>query len=84
MTDTPSPEAIEFDIRGQICPSCLLLALRELNRNSTMIRGGQAEMKILTDDRQATSTIPEMAGRMGYTTSITRDDTGYQIRIFAH
>ena len=25
-------ETIELDIRGQVCPSCLLLTLREINR----------------------------------------------------
>lgn len=82
MTDI-SLKAIELDICGQICPSCLLLTLRELNRNSEAIRSGNAEMRILTDDRQATSTIPEMASRMGYMTAVTRIGSDYQIRVFS-
>ncbi|MBS1185665.1 MAG: hypothetical protein H6R09_1266, partial [Proteobacteria bacterium] len=31
-------QIIDIDIRGQICPSCLLLTLKELNRNSVAVR----------------------------------------------
>lgn len=80
MTDLP---AVELDIRGQICPSCLLLALKELNRHGPAIRAGLTEMRILTDDRQATATIPDTADRMGYRCEVSRGDAGYLIRIFA-
>jgi TusA-related sulfurtransferase len=75
-------QTIHLDIRGQICPSCLLLALKELNQNGAAIRAGQCEVEIVTDDRQATATIPATADRMGYNTAVVHQDDGYHIRIF--
>lgn len=74
-------QSVDLDIRGQICPSCLLLALKELNRLSREIRAGDAEIVITTDDRQATSTIPAAAGRMGYAVDVHALDGAYRIRI---
>lgn len=78
------PQIIDIDIRGQICPSCLLLALKALNQNGPAIRAGQMELVIVTDDRQATATIPSTADRMGYGTEVSRIDGGYRIRIFGN
>jgi len=75
-------QTIDLDIRGKICPSCLLLTLRELNRNGEAIRAGHAEVVVVTDDRQATATIPATAGRMGFGSEVLRSDAGYRIRIF--
>lgn len=75
-------QTIDIDIRGQICPSCLLLTLKELNRNGTAVRGGGTEIVVLTDDRQATATIPAMAERMGFRTEVARLDGSYRIRVF--
>ncbi len=75
-------QMINLDIRGQICPSCLLLTLRELNQNGAAIRTGHTEVVVLTDDRQSTTTIPVTAERMGYRTEVVRIDLGYRIRIF--
>lgn len=72
-----------MDIRGQICPSCLLLTLRQLNDNGAALRAGEAEVVVTTDDRQATATIPATADRMGFRTEVSRLDEGYRIRIFA-
>lgn len=73
---------IELDIRGQICPSCLLLTLKELNRHSVAVRGGGTEIVVLTDDRQATSTIPGAVEKMGFQTDVARQDGLYRIRIY--
>lgn len=78
-------KTISLDIRGQICPSCLLLTLKQLNQSAAAVRGGEAEVVVVTDDRQATSTIPTMAERMGYRQEVTRLDGEaglYRIRIF--
>lgn len=75
-------QTLDIDIRGQICPSCLLLTLKELNRIGADIRAGSAEIVVLTDDRQATTTIPVTVNRMGFHTDITRLEGGYRIRIF--
>ncbi len=80
----PMTQIIDIDIRGQICPSCLLLTLKELNTNSAAIRAGSTEVVVVTDDRQATATIPATADRMGFNTEVTRVDAGYRIRVFGN
>lgn len=77
------PKRIDIDIRGQICPSCLLITLRELNRQGAAIRAGGAEIVVTTDDRQATATIPATAERMGFRSEVARVDDLYRIRIFS-
>lgn len=77
------PEIIQLDIQGQICPSCLLLALKALNQHGAGLRRGEKEIVLLTDDRQATSTIPEAAAKMGYCSEVLRTEAGYRIRIHA-
>lgn len=74
---------IDIDICGQICPSCLLLTLRELNQNAAEIRAGDIEIVVVTDDRQATTTIPVAADRMGFRSEIAPIGERYRIRIFA-
>jgi hypothetical protein len=78
----PIPQTIHLDIRGQICPSCLLLTLKELNQNGAAIRTGDCVVEVTTDDRQATATSPSTADRMGFLTQVTRMDDGYHIRIY--
>lgn len=75
-------QTIDIDIRGQICPSCLLLALKELNCRIAEVRSGQAEIVVMTDDRQATSTIPATVGRMGFSADVARVGDAYRVRIF--
>lgn len=76
-------DSIHLDISGQICPSCLLLTLKELNQHAAAVRAGQTEIVVTTDDRQATATIPDAVGKMGYTAEVTRVDAGYCIRVCA-
>jgi hypothetical protein len=78
----PQPSVIELDIRGQICPSCLLLTLKTVNQNGAALRAGQSEVRVVTDDRQATGTIPEAMAKMGYQSEVSRTEAGYRIRIF--
>ncbi|HCC53812.1 MAG TPA: sulfurtransferase TusA family protein [Desulfobulbaceae bacterium] len=75
-------QTIDIDIRGHICPSCLLLTLKEMNNNVAAIRTGNTELVVVTDDRQATTTIPAMADRMGFCAEVVRMDDGYHIRIY--
>lgn len=74
-------QTIDLDIRGQLCPSCLLLALKELNQHGAAIRAGSVEIVVTTDDRQATASIPATAERMGFRTEVVRLDGSYRIRI---
>lgn len=74
---------ITLDISGQLCPSCLLLTLKELNQHAAAVRDGHTEIVVTTDDRQATTTIPDAVGKMGYAAEVTRVDAGYRIRVSA-
>jgi len=75
-------KTIEFNICGQICPSALLTALREINTNRTDLKQRQAQLLIKTDARDATRTIPTAVENMGYQVDIEKTDGYYCIRIF--
>ena len=79
--DEATLETMEFDIRGQICPSTLLTALRTVNQYREQLRGGTLRLMILTDNRAATNTIPEAVRNMGYAVAVHRAETGYCIAI---
>ena len=74
-------ELCEFDIRGQICPSSLLLALREVNRQHQELLAGHLRMMILTDNRDATGTVPEAVRIMGLDADVEKADGYYSITI---
>jgi TusA-related sulfurtransferase len=67
-----SEELIEIDIRGQICPSCLLTTLREVNRRQAELRRGEVTLQVKTDSRDATATIPAALGNMGYPVAVEK------------
>ncbi len=74
-------QTIEFDISGQICPSTLLVALREINRNIEGINAGRVQLAFKTDNRDCTSTIPEAASNMGLRVDVQKDDSRYTILV---
>ena len=74
-------ETIEYDIRGQICPSSLLVTLKEVNSRAEDLRQGSLRLCILTDNRDATITIPESASNMGYGVSVEKREGYYCIVI---
>ena len=76
------PRSIELDICGQICPSTLLVALREMNNNFEALNSGRARIIIKTDNRDATNTIPEAAGNMGFQVTVSKSNGAYTIMIF--
>lgn len=80
-TENPAVEIVEMDMRGQICPSCMLLALKQVNEVASELKQATKELHILTDSRQATSTIPEAVSNMGYQVDITSQGDAYHIRI---
>lgn len=80
MTES-SPNRLEFDIRGQICPSTLLTALREVNLHKEGLRRGEVALIFVTDNRTATGTIPEAVRNMGYEVTVARRDGAYRIVI---
>jgi len=81
MTETV-PRTIELDIRGQICPSTLLVALREMNSNFDELNSGSARLFIKTDNRDCTNTIPEAAGNMGFQVAVGKSGDAYTLLIF--
>lgn len=77
-----TPRIIEFDICGQICPSTLLVALREMNNHINELNGGSARLMIKTDNRDCTNTIPEAAGNMGFKVDVRKSGAIYTLLIF--
>lgn len=80
MTE-PVCQEIVVDIRGQICPSTLLTALREINQRREALQSGSERLVILTTNRESTGTIPEAARNMGYGVSVTPEEGYYRIAI---
>ena len=70
-----------FDIRGQVCPSTLLVTLREVNESFDALSRGERQLEVLTDSRKATQTIPEAVGNMGLIVDIVSRDGYYAILI---
>ena len=80
-SELKSPQVMEFDIRGQICPATLLIALKEVNRCKEQLQNGELQLVFKTDNRDATITIPDAAENMGYTVSVRRVEDYYAIVI---
>ncbi len=76
-------ETIEFDIRGQLCPSTLLVALKEINARAAQLRQGAVKLCFLIDNRDATGTIPESASNMGYAVTVEKQEGWYRIEVSA-
>lgn len=72
---------LEIDITGQICPSSLLVALREINKHFAELSSGQLHLLFRTDNRQAVNTIPESAANMGLSCSVEKTTNGYILAI---
>jgi len=76
-----SQTTIELDITGQICPSTLLIALREINQNISELNSGKLKLLLRTDNRDCTNTIPEAAGNMGLKATVEKIGSGYAITV---
>lgn len=70
-----------YDIRGQICPSTLLIAMKEVNHHQERLKSGELSLIFLIDNRDAITTIPETIGNMGYAVSYTAEKGHYRIVI---
>lgn len=75
------PEVIEIDICGQVCPSSLLLVLREVNARHEDLMSGECQMLVSTDNRDATGTIPDTVESMGFVAEVVKKGPCYQILI---
>lgn len=76
-------DTIELDIRGRVCPSCLLLALREANGRHEALRAGRTRLVLLTDNRDAIGTIPDAMNNMGLAVQIDKQEGHYRVIIAA-
>lgn len=74
-------EIIELNILGQVCPACLLVALKEINIHAHRLKQGEAELHVKTDHRDATRTIPDSARAMGYDVEVAKVASHYEIRV---
>lgn len=81
MTKIKRP-IIEYDICGQLCPSALLVTLKELNDNRDNLIHRGAILAIKTDNRDSVSTIPDAANNMGYQVKVEKINNYYSIQIF--
>lgn len=79
MSDQETQKLIDIDMRGQVCPACLLVAMDTLNRHRDALNKGLEKLCIKTDNREATTTIPVTARNMGYSVTVNKIDTFYQI-----
>lgn len=70
-----------MDIRGQACPSSLLLALRVANENYAAIADGEMQVVIQTDNRDATTTIPPAVENMGVAAEVEKIEGYYRITL---
>ena len=75
-------ETREIDLKGKVCPSTLLAALRELNGNRDALRSGELKLVFTVSNRDATITIPASAVNMGYEADVTGSDGCYTIEIY--
>lgn len=80
MSDS-AVQTVEFDIRGQICPSSLLTVLREVNSRRVELRSGWLRLSFRTNNRDATNTVPTTVRNMGYAVSVIKEQGHYLIVI---
>ncbi len=74
-------KVIHFDIRGQICPSTLLIALKEINQHKEALRSGEVVLLFKTNNRDAAVTIPDAAENMGYGATVAKEADYYLITV---
>lgn len=83
MGEIASVKSVNLDLRGQICPATLLRSLKQINAMKEDLTSGTSRLTILTDHRDATVTVPEAAGNMGYAVSVMKEDRHYVITVEA-
>ena len=79
--ENAQPRKIKIDIRGQVCPSSLLSTLREINLHHNSLHSGSDIINVLTDNRDALTTIPQAAMNMGYFVKVLKKEGYYSIAI---
>lgn len=72
---------VEIDVCGQICPSSLLTALREVNKHKNSLRNGEMQLDILTDNHDSTNRVSEAVTNMGYQVKVEDRKNHFRISI---
>lgn len=72
---------VVHNLCGQICPSTLLVALREINKNFSQLSNGEVKLLFKTNNRDSTNTIPEAVGNMGLKVSVQKQESHYEILV---
>lgn len=72
---------VEFNLCGQICPSTLLVALREVNKSVLQINSGEISLLFKTDNRDSINTIPVSVKNMGFKVNVEKCATHYEIMV---
>ena len=76
-----SMRELVLDIRGQICPACMLVTLKEIYSRKELLRSREAMLLVRTDHRDATRTIPGAASAMGYHVNVSKVKNYYENRL---
>lgn len=80
MTDEKN-KTVEIDVCGQICPSSLLTALREVNNHKQRLQAGELRLVILTDNHDSSNRVSEAVSNMGYLVIVEDQDKHFRISI---
>lgn len=74
-------ECKTIDLRGQICPSTLLVALREVNSAKGKMKEESFCLRFLSDNRSSVTHINDAVSSMGYRVEVGKTDDYYSIQI---
>ena len=58
------------------------MSLNEVNSHQQELKQKGKQLHILTDDRQATGTIPDAVKNMGYQVTVDKEQGSYRIKVF--
>lgn len=73
---------VEVDARGFVCPSSLLVALRELNKHKDGLQSGIVRVVFMIDNHESTNRICEAVKSMGYAFEVEEARDGYFVTVF--
>ncbi|QOX78587.1 sulfurtransferase TusA family protein [Trichlorobacter lovleyi] len=74
-----SSQCKTIDLRGQICPSTLLTALREVNSLKMELKTGDCSLLFLSDNRNSVTHISDAVGSMGYQVTVVKEEDYYRV-----
>ena len=78
-----TPATVQIDVRGFVCPSSLLVALRELNKYRESLRCASFKLDFLVDNHESTNRICAAVKSMGYDLQVTETNNSYCIAVYS-